>query len=208
MSSFPDYPRYDGLGLADLVRTKQVTPSELVEEAISRIEAHNPGLNAVITKLYDRARATAVHGFSPQAPFAGVPFLLKDLLSTLEGVPTSQGNRLLKNLPAKADSELVRRWKSAGLNILGKTNTPEFGLTPYTEPLAFGPTRNPWNRERTAGGSSGGSAAAVASRMVPLASGGDGGGSLRIPASACGLFGHPHEVPAYEPFVGFGPYPP
>jgi len=189
MSSFPDYPRYDGLGLADLVRTKQVTPSELVEEAISRIEAHNPGLNAVITKLYDRARATAVHGFSPQAPFAGVPFLLKDLLSTLEGVPTSQGNRLLKNLPAKADSELVRRWKAAGLNILGKTNTPEFGLTPYTEPLAFGPTRNPWNRERTAGGSSGGSAAAVASRMVPLASGGDGGGSIRIPASACGLFG-------------------
>jgi len=189
MSSFPEYPQYDGLGLADLVRTKQVTPIELVEEAISRIEAHNPALNAVVTKLYDRARVTAVQEFSPLAPFAGVPFLLKDLLSTLEGVATSQGNRLWKDIPAKGDTELVRRWKAAGLNILGKTNTPEFGLTPFTEPLTFGPTRNPWNLERTSGGSSGGSAAAVASRMVPLASGGDGGGSIRIPASACGLFG-------------------
>ena len=108
MSSFPEYPQYDGLGLADLVRTKQVTPIELVEEAISRIEAHNPALNAVVTKLYDRARVTAVQEFFPQAPFAGVPFLLKDLLSTLEGVATSQGNRLWKDIPAKGDSELVR----------------------------------------------------------------------------------------------------
>ena len=187
MISEADYIQYDGLGLAELVQKGEVTPKELAEVAISRIETLNPKINAVITPLFDMALKRAEEPVS--GPFGGVPFLVKDLLSTIEGVPTSSGNRLLKSIPAKHDSELVKRWKRAGLNILGKTNTPEFGLTPYTEPQAFGATRNPWDLTRTPGGSSGGSAAAVAARFVPLASGGDGGGSIRIPASACGLFG-------------------
>jgi amidase len=188
MGTFPEYGRYDGLGLAELIRTREVRPLDVLEEAIRRVEAHNPRLNAVVTKMYDQARAQLAAGLL-DAPFAGVPFLVKDLLATVAGVPTSNGSRLLKGRAAKEDSELVVRWKKAGVLILGKTNTPEFGLTPYTEPGAFGPTHNPWNLERTTGGSSGGSGAAVAARLVPLASGGDGGGSIRIPASACGLFG-------------------
>jgi amidase len=187
-TSFPEYGRYDGLGLAELIRRREVKALDVLEEAIRRIEAHNPRLNAVITKMYDQARAGLAAGL-PDAPFAGVPFLVKDLLASVAGVPTSNGNRLLKGKPAKEDSELVIRWKKAGVLIVGKTNTPEFGLSPYTEPITFGPTHNPWNLERTTGGSSGGSGAAVAARLVPLASGGDGGGSIRIPASACGLFG-------------------
>ncbi len=182
-----EYIKCDGLALAELVRKGEANASELAEAAIHLIDKHNPKINAVINPLFDMARRQAEE---PQSgPFGGVPFLLKDLLSTVEGVPTASGNRLLKDIPAERDSELVTRWKAAGLNILGKTNTPEFGLTPYTEPVAFGPTRNPWDLSRTAGGSSGGSAAAVAARFVPIASGGDGGGSIRIPASACGLFG-------------------
>ena len=188
MTAFPEFHNYDGLGLAELVRTKQVTPGELVEEAISRIEVHNPKINAVICKMYDQARAAA-KGDLPDGPFKGVPFLLKDLLVTYAGVPTSSGNRLLKDIPMSHDSESVRRFKAAGLIILGKTNTPEFGLVPYTEPEAFGPTRNPWDLSRTPGGSSGGSAAAVAARLVPMAHGNDGGGSIRIPASCCGVLG-------------------
>jgi amidase len=187
MISEDDYIRHDGLGLAWLVAHGEVSPQELAETAIARIERLNPKINAVINPLFDMALKRASEPFS--GPFAGVPFLMKDLISTLEGVPTSSGNKLLKSIPAKADSELVKRWKKAGLNVLGKTNTPEFGLTPYTEPKTFGATRNPWDLDRTPGGSSGGSAAAVAARFVPLASGGDGGGSIRIPASACGLFG-------------------
>ena len=187
MISEADYISQDGLGLAALVKAGEVTPRELAETAISRIERLNPKINAVITPLFDRALKRAGEPF--EGPFGGVPFLVKDLISTVEGVPTAAGTRLLKSMPATQDSELVRRWKRAGLNILGKTNTPEFGLTPYTEPQAFGATRNPWDLSRTPGGSSGGSAAAVAAGFVPLASGGDGGGSIRIPASACGLFG-------------------
>ena len=188
MSAFPEYHTFDGLGLADLVRRRQVAPAELVEEAIRRIEAHNPSLNAVIHTLYESARLAAQQ--TPgDAPFAGVPFLVKDLLATIKGVPTSHGNGFWRQIKAAEDSELVTRWKRAGVLILGKTNTPEFGLTPYTEPGAFGATRNPWDTSRTPGGSSGGSGAAVAARMVPLASGGDGGGSIRIPAAACGIFG-------------------
>ncbi len=186
--SFSEYAKYDGLGLAELVRKKKVAPAELVEEAIQRIETHNPKLNAVVTKLYDRARAAA-QGTLPDGPFKGVPFLMKDLISTLEGVPTSSGNRLWRNIPAKVTSELARRWQKSGVIVLGKTNTPEFGLTPYTESEALGPARNPWDTSLTPGGSSGGSGASVAARIVPLASGGDGGGSIRIPSSACGLFG-------------------
>ncbi len=188
MSGIPEYSQYDGIGLAELVKKKQVTPAELVEEAIKRIETHNPGLNAVVTKLYEMARSSAI---KPQSDgkFSGVPFLVKDLISTIEGVPTSNGNRIWKNIPAKSDSELVRRWKKAGVIIVGKTNTPEFGLTPYTEPDTFGAAHNPWDLTRVPGGSSGGSGASVAARIVPIASGGDGGGSIRIPASACGIFG-------------------
>ena len=188
MATFPEFHTFDGLGLAELVRTHQVAPADLVEEAISRIEAHNPKLNAVVYKMYDQARAAAQTAL-PDGPFKGVPFLLKDLLSTVAGVPTSSGTRLLKHVPMPHDSEMVRRFKAAGAIILGKTNTPEFGLVPYTEPEAWGVAHNPWELTRTPGGSSGGSAAAVAARLVPLASGGDGGGSIRIPASCCGVFG-------------------
>ena len=188
MTFFHEFDKYDGLGLAELVRTRQISSAELVEEAIRRIELHNSKINAVIYKMYDHAR-TAAKGDLPDGPFKGVPFLLKDLQLTHTGAPTSSGNRLLKNMPMSQDSEIVRRFKVAGLIILGKTNTPEFGLVPYTEPEAFGPTRNPWDLNRTPGGSSGGSAAAVAARLVPIAHGNDGGGSIRIPASCCGVFG-------------------
>ena len=188
MTAFPEYHKYDGLGLAELVRSKQITPVELVEEAISRIEAHNLKVNAVVYKMYDQARVTA-NGDLPDGSFKGVPFLLKDLISMYESVPTSSGNRLLQHIPAPYDSEIVRRYKATGVVILGKANTPEFGLVPFTEPEIFGATHNPWDLSRTPGGSSGGSAAAVAARMVPLASGGDGGGSIRTPASCCGVLG-------------------
>lgn len=186
--AFSEYGKYDGLGLAELVRKKKVSPGELVEEAITRIETHNPKLNAVVNKLYERAR-TAAKGKLPEGPFKGVPFLMKDLIATLEGLPTSGGNKLWKNIPATVTSEMAKRWEATGAIVVGKTNTPEFGLTPYTESDTLGAAHNPWDLSRTPGGSSGGSAAAVAARMVPFATGGDGGGSIRIPSSACGLFG-------------------
>src|SRR5512136_136863 len=188
MTAFPEFHKYDGLGLGELVRTRQVAPADLIEEAISRIEAHNPKLNAVVYKLYDQARAAA-KGDLPDGPFQGVPFLQKDMHATVEGVPTCSGTRMLKDINQPHDSEIVRRYRAAGIIVLGKTNVPEFSLLPYTEPEVFGPTNNPWDLTRTAGGSSGGSAAAVAARLVPLAGGADGGGSIRIPASCCGVFG-------------------
>ncbi len=188
MGGFKEYGRYDGLGLAALVRKKEVSAAEICEEAITRIERVNPALNAVITPMYDLARR-AVQATLPDGPFCGVPFLLKDLLGDFAGVPQTMGSRACINYIPARDSELVKRYKKAGLVILGKTNTPEFGLVGYTEPELHGPTRNPWNPDHTPGGSSGGSAAAVASGMVPLASANDGGGSIRIPASCCGLFG-------------------
>lgn len=186
--AFPDYSNCDGLGLAEWVRSKRVSPAELVEEAISRIETHNPKLNAVVLPLFERAREKA-KGTLPDGPFKGVPFMIKDLHATLEGVPTSHGNKLWKNVPASITTELVKRWEDSGVILVGKTNTPEFGLTPYTESDTLGPALNPWDTSRTTGGSSGGSAAAVAARMVPFASAGDGGGSIRIPSAACGIFG-------------------
>ena len=186
--TFSEYGKYDGLGLAELVRKKKVSPAELVEEAISRIETHNPKLNAVVYKLYERARAAA-QGKLPNGPFQGVPFLMKDLAATLEGIPTSGGNKLWKNIPSTISSEMAKRWEATGAIVVGKTNTPEFGLTPYTESDTLGAALNPWDTTRSPGGSSGGSGAAVAARMVPFATGGDGGGSIRIPSSACGLFG-------------------
>lgn len=178
----------DALGLAELVRRGEVSAPELVDSAIDAISRINADLNAVVTTMFDSASAEATQ-VSMDAPFAGVPFLLKDLRACCVGVPTSNGNRRLASLPAPLDSELVVRHKRAGLICIGKTNTPEFGLTATTEPHAFGPARNPWDLSRTPGGSSGGSAAAVAARIVPMAHGNDGGGSIRIPASCCGLFG-------------------
>jgi amidase len=190
MSNFPEYDQYDGLGLAELVRRKEVTPAELVEAAISRIERLNPRLNAVIHKMYDEARQAASGPLSlPGGPFTGVPYLLKDLLVTCVGVPLRSGSRFHRDYTPDHDCELVRRHQAAGLILLGKTNVPEYGLEPVTEPELFGPANSPWDLSRTTGGSSGGSAAAVAARLVPLAHGNDGGGSIRIPASCCGVFG-------------------
>jgi len=188
MSGFNDYDKYDGLGLAELVRKKEVKPSELVEEAINRIEKLNPQLNAVIYKMYELARKAADEGI-PDGPFKGVPFLMKDILMAYAGVPLTSGSRFLKDFVPDHDSELVKRFKATGIIVVGKTNTPEFGLVPVTEPELFGPTNNPWDLTRTPGGSSGGSAAAVAARIVPLAHGSDGGGSIRHPASCCGVYG-------------------
>ena len=188
MRGFKEYDQYDGCGLAELINKKKISATEICEEAISRIERINPGLNAVITPMYDLARK-ALQEALPKGPFCGVPFLLKDLLGEFAGVPQTMGSRACKNYIPAQDSELVKRYKQAGLVILGKTNVPEFGLVAFTEPELHGPTRNPWNPDHTPGGSSGGSAAAVASGMVPLASANDGAGSIRIPASCCGLFG-------------------
>ncbi len=186
--AFQEYSLYDGLGLGELVRRGEVTASELLEEAIARVERHNGRINTVVFKFYDQAREAARrkpgHG-----PFEGVPFLLKDILGDCEGVPTRFGSRYFPPFPAPNDSELVARYKRAGLIPFGKTNVPEFGLPPITEPQLYGPARNPWNTDYTPGGSSGGSAAAVAAGVVPLAHGNDGGGSIRIPAACCGLVG-------------------
>jgi amidase len=188
MGNFREYGQYDAMGLAELVRKGEVLASEICEEAISRIEQVNHKLNAVVTPMYDIGR-TVANGDLPEGPFAGVPFLLKDLMYAYAGVPMSSGSKAYKNFIPDYDSEMVKRYKQAGLIILGKTNTPEFGLMGVTEPELFGPCRNPWNPSFTPGGSSGGSAAAVASGIVPMAGGGDGGGSIRIPAAYCGLFG-------------------
>jgi amidase len=188
MANQDDFAWLDATAQAELVRKKEVKPIELVEAAISRIERLNPTLNAVITPMYELAR-TAATGELPDGSFTGVPFLLKDILGAYAGVRMTLGSKLLQDFVPDHDSELVVRFKRAGLIILGRTNTPEFGILPTTEPLLFGPSRNPWNTDRTTGGSSGGSAAAVAAGMVPLAHGNDGGGSIRIPASCCGLFG-------------------
>ena len=183
-----EYQDYDAIGLAELVRRKETTPTELLDTAVERIERLNPVLNAVNRKMYDEARASIESGL-PDGPFAGVPFLLKDLRAAYAGVPTVAGSAFFVDKVAPHDSELVRRYRAAGLVIAGKTNTPEFGGAPTTEPRLFGPTRNPWNIDHSSGGSSGGSAAAVASGMVPAAHGSDGGGSIRIPAGCCGVFG-------------------
>jgi amidase len=188
MDGFPEYDHHDALGLAELVRQGEVTAVELCETAIDRIERVNPRLNAVVTPMFELGRVAAA-GSLPEGSFRGVPLLIKDLHYAYAGVPMSSGCRALRAYIPDHDGELVIRLKRAGAVILGKTNTPEFGLMGITEPALFGPCRNPWNTERTPGGSSGGAAAAVAAGMVPMASGGDGGGSIRIPAAYCGLFG-------------------
>lgn len=186
--AFDDYENHDALALAALIRNRQVSALEVLEAAISRIEARNPTLNAVVQTCYDRARQQIKDGLPP-GPFAGVPFLLKDLYFSYAGLPTTSGSRLFADFIPAHHSTVVERHLAAGLVILGKTNTPEFGLCPATEPLLYGPTVNPWQTALSAGGSSGGAAAAVAGGMLPLAHATDGGGSIRIPAANCGLFG-------------------
>jgi amidase len=178
----------DALGQAELVRRGEVEPVELLDRAIERLERVNGALNAVVTRMYEQAREAAA-GELPDGPFRGVPFLLKDLFTAYAGARLTNGARVCEALVPRYDSELVLRYKRAGLVIFGKTNTPEFGIPPTTENRLFGATRNPWNPARSPGGSSGGAAVVVAARVVPMAHGGDGGGSIRIPASACGVFG-------------------
>jgi amidase len=186
--AFREYGQYDAVGLAELVRKRQVSPTELLDEALARTAAVNPKINAVIHLMEGRARDAIASGL-PDGPLAGVPFLIKDLMTAYAGEPMRFGSRLFEDYVPAADEELTRRYRQAGLVIFGKTNTPELGVTNVTEPELFGPTRNPWNLERTASGSSGGSAAAVAARIAPAANANDGGGSIRTPASNCGLVG-------------------
>lgn len=183
-----EYDRYDGLGLAELVAKRQVTPLELLNAVRQRLDAVNSRVNAVAHAFFDKAAAQIKQGLA-EGPFKGVPFVLKDLGQHLAGTITSYGSRVFKDNTPDFDSTLVTRYKQAGLVIFAKTTSPEFGLTTTTESVLFGKTRNPWNLERTSGGSSGGSSALVAGRVVPMAHGSDGGGSIRIPASCCGLFG-------------------
>lgn len=188
MSRIAEYGDLDALALAALVRAGEVAPHELVEEAIRRAESVGTALGAVVTPMYEQARELSRRTL-PEGPLRGVPFLLKDLLAAAAGVPLQSGSRFFKGHVPAHDSEIVRRYRAAGLVPVAKTATSEFGITPYVETLAHGPCKNPWDTTRSAGGSSGGSAAAVAARVVPAATGGDGGGSIRIPASCCGLFG-------------------
>ncbi len=180
----------DAVDQAALVKKGEVTPLELLEAAIERIERFDPVLNAVVIRWFDHARDTA-RAELPDGPFRGVPFLIKDLFAGYAGQPISNGNRAFKNekVISDADTTLVTRYRRAGLVIAGRTNSPELGSVPTTEPLAWGATHNPWDVSRSPGGSSGGAAAAVASGMVPFAHASDGGGSIRIPASCCGLVG-------------------
>jgi Asp-tRNA(Asn)/Glu-tRNA(Gln) amidotransferase A subunit family amidase len=189
MTGFADYDAHDALGLAALVRQRKVTPVELLEAAIARVEARNGAVNAVTMPLYDLARATLAQGL-PEGPFTGVPFLMKDLTASIAGVKMTRGSRFFADTPPPtADSEHVARLKRAGLVIFGRTNTCELGLSLTCEPQLHGPTRNPWDPTRISGGSSGGAAAAVGARMLPMAHASDGFGSIRAPAACCGVVG-------------------
>lgn len=188
MSAIPEYGELDGVALAALVRAGEVTPAELLEEAVRRAESAGKALGAIVAPMYEQARDLA-GGTLPEGPFRGVPFLLKDLLAASAGAPLQSGSRFFRGHVPERDAELVRRYRAAGLVPFAKTATSELGIVPYVETLAHGVCKNPWDLDRSAGGSSGGSACAVAARIVPFASGGDGGGSIRIPASCCGVFG-------------------
>ena len=187
---------YDAIGLEGLIRKGEIRATELLEITVQRIERVNPKLNAVIHTMYDQAREIAENWDSetakqklPGSLFHGVPFLLKDLIAEYKGAPFHEGSFAVKGYVSKLDSELVKRQRASGLIVIGKTNTPEFGLLPTTEPALYGATVNPWDPSLTTGGSSGGSSAAVAAGIVTMAHGSDAGGSIRIPASFCGLFG-------------------
>lgn len=182
-----DYLAHDATGLAQLVANGDVTPRELLALARTQADKVNGKLNAIVTRM--DAQADEIVGGELSGPFAGVPFLIKDLGQDFKGLPTGSGSNALKHVPAQAHATVVQRWLDAGLVPFGKTNTPEFGAKAITESEATGPARNPWNTKHTPGGSSGGSAGAVAAGIVPCAGASDGGGSIRIPAACCGLFG-------------------
>jgi len=186
MIELPD--TIDAMAIAELIRRGEISALEVLDRTLCIISQKNPQLNAIVTPLYDEARAAVAAGL-PDGPFCGVPYLFKDLVVSLAGVPSTAASRLCAGNIPSADSEIVKRCRRAGLVIVGKTNSSEFGLSTATEPAMFGPTKNPWNLEHSPGGSSGGSAAAVAAGMVPMGHASDGGGSIRIPASCCGLFG-------------------
>ena len=185
---FDEYTKHDGIGLAELVRQRQVSPEELLGAAIARAEAVNPQIKAIVVNLYDRARKQIAVGL-PEGPFKGVPFLVKDLGFWMKGAEWPDGSRLYRgHTPTKNDT-VIDRLEKSGLVIFGRTHVSEFGLVATSESALHGVTRNPWALDRIAGGSSGGTAAAVAAGIVPFGSASDGGGSIRIPASCCGLFG-------------------
>ncbi|TDJ03940.1 MAG: amidase [Deltaproteobacteria bacterium] len=186
MTTFPEYENFDGLGLAELIKKKEITKAEVLDAAMERADKWK-NINSIIFPMYDIAKEYLKKDV--EGPFAGVPTLLKDLIADYEGTPISSGSKSLREHISTVDSNLVKRFKKAGVIIFGKTNAPEFGIMGTTEPEYFGPTLNPWDNTRSSGGSSGGSAAAVAAGIVPFAHGGDGGGSIRIPSSNCGLFG-------------------
>lgn len=183
-----DYANFDGLGLAELVRKRDVTPAELLDAAIERAERSNPKLNAIVYKAYDEARANAA-GTLPDGPFKGVPFLIKDLGVRVKNWPRTSASRFAQVDADAEDSELTKRYRASGVVLFGKTNTPEFGIPGVTSSALLGPCRNPWNTDHISGGSSGGAASAVAAGIVPLAHASDGLGSIRIPAACCGLVG-------------------
>jgi amidase len=189
MAGFTEYEDHDGLGLAGLVKSGQVSATEVLDAAIERVEARNPAVNAVVAKLYDHGRAQIEAGL-PDGPFKGVPFLLKDLGSALAGTKTTRGSRYFADLPPMTQDSLhVTRIKASGMVIFGKSNTCEIGLSLTCEPQLHGTSRNPWDVTRTPSGSSGGASAAVGARMLPIAHASDGFGSIRGPAAACGLIG-------------------
>jgi amidase len=187
MAGFKEFDRYDALGLAELTRKGDVSPSELLEEAIARLDAVEPKLNSTSVRHDDFARRQIAHGL-PDGPFRGVPFLLKDL-TVLAGTRTTYGSCAFKDNIVDHSSTLAERYLQCGFTIFGKTSAPEFGLAFTTEPVAYGPTRNPWNLDHSTGGSSGGAAAVVAARILPIVHATDGGGSIRVPAACCGVFG-------------------
>jgi amidase len=203
-----DYADHDGVGLAELVAQRKVTPAELIEAAIARVERHNPKINAVVYQAFDEARAGA--DALSDGPFRGVPFLVKDLMIAVAGWPRTSGSRYCRGVVDAADSGLMRRYRQSGVATIGKTNLSEFGIAGTTEGQLYGPCRNPWNLDHIVGGSSGGAASAVAAGIVPMAHGGDGRGSIRIPASCCGLVGlkptrdrSPHLPDGYDFAQGF-----
>ncbi len=205
MSSLADDTRWlDATAQAELVTSGKVTPLEMVNAAIERVERYDGALNALTYRWFDSARQLASSRELPEGPFRGVPYLLKDLYAAEAGKPLSNGSKAYKaaDYVSTEDTTLVSRYKASGLISIGRSNSPEFGSVPVTEPEAWGPTRNPWDLSRTPGGSSGGSAAAVAAGIVPIAHASDGGGSIRIPASCCGLVG----LKVSQGRISMGPY--
>jgi amidase len=188
MSGFSEYEAYDAVGLAELVASGEVSAGEVLGAAIARCEIRNPALNAVVLELYDHGREMADSAL-PKGPLAGAPYLIKDLGAAIAGTPTTGGSKFMTDVVPDSDSETVKRLKAAGMAIFGKTNTCEFGMSITCEPQLYGPTINPWDGDVTPGGSSGGAASAVAARIVPAAHASDGFGSIRVPASCCGLVG-------------------